>query len=568
MRHITRQQSGFSLPLVLGFIVAFSLVFIAVGTVITTNLSLLSSNIASQRAFNIAEAGINYYLWHLSHNPGDVKDGYTGPMTPDPVRGYGPFTRTFLDANRKETGKFTLWIKPASNDSTRVTVRSTGEANGSTRQRTIEADLGAPSFARYAVVADKPLWFGKDEAASGAIHSNVGVKMDGPSDSDVTASRETYTPGTDWGGTSSTSVHPGVWCNTSIATCNTRDKSGWRPLAAAGTPPVPQIDFNQVSGKLCDMKRIAAPSVANCAFEMPSVTGSDNGTYGLVPNTSYLAQIKKYAKSCNKCAYSYVVDDAPTVGYLVEFTGPQKINIYTVANESDMPTTSSYTYTNALTRTLVNQNVDFPLSGVLFAEGNVWVAAKPGVKIDGRLTIAAARLGSTVDARIVMASPLEYAQRDGSDVLGLVSEGDVQLAPYAPPNDGEITFKLNASILTQSGKVGYRYIYESSAKTGYTSKGWSRPNQTLEFYGSVGTRGELTWNWFTGTGCTPYTYKPVSGMNSYNAPVCTSSGGNYVSGFQRNTMTYDQNLRYSPPPQFPITSSVDILSWREVVTQP
>ena len=45
--------------------------------VISNTLGSAARNQSSQVAINIAEAGINYYLWHMSHNSGDYKDGTT-----------------------------------------------------------------------------------------------------------------------------------------------------------------------------------------------------------------------------------------------------------------------------------------------------------------------------------------------------------------------------------------------------------------------------------------------------------------------------------------------------------
>lgn len=313
-------------------------------------------------------------------------------------------------------------------------------------------------------------------------------------------------------------------------------------------------------------------SISNCAFDMPTRNTPEDGTYGLIPGTTYLPQIKSRTQKCPRgrpnCPPTYSVSYSQTKGYLVEFTAPGKMNIYMVTNEFDQPTSTSYNYTNALTRTLVDENVDFPQNGLIFAEDNVWVAAKPGVKIQGRLTIAAARLGTSDNAKIVIASPLEYADKDGTDVLGLVGEGDVEYAPYAPPNSGSFTFRIHAAVLSEAGGVTARarYVNMSSWAIDTRTKGWTQPNQLLEFYGSVGVRNEWTWNWYMSAYCTPYNTR--SWDNQYSGPRCSSAGDSYYSGIERNTTQYDQNLRYAPPPHYPITSGMDILSWREIVTQP
>src|SRR6202012_6011336 len=124
-------------------------------------------------------------------------------------------THTYTDANGTNEGTYTLWIDPAGNGSTVVTVRSTGQAAGSNITRTVQAEIGTPSFASYAVASDSALWFGNTETADGPIDSNQGVRMDGPSDSTVSSANATYVPSTQLGGDGRTS-EPGVWCSPTI----------------------------------------------------------------------------------------------------------------------------------------------------------------------------------------------------------------------------------------------------------------------------------------------------------------------------------------------------------------
>ncbi len=138
------------------------------------NLNVTGNIVKSQQAFNVAEAGINYYLWHLNHNSTDYKDGGTTPSTPDPNLGYGPYTHTYIDGSAVNEGTYTLWINPAGGGSSVVTVRSIGTAAGTNIKRTVQAQVGSPSFASYAVASDSALWFGNTESASGPVHSNQG----------------------------------------------------------------------------------------------------------------------------------------------------------------------------------------------------------------------------------------------------------------------------------------------------------------------------------------------------------------------------------------------------------
>ncbi len=109
-----------------GAILALVIVFAAVTTlVIISGLAnyALFENRASNRiadrnqALDIAEAGINYYRWHLAHNLTDFQDGTGKP---------GPYVHTYTDKNGTVIGYFSLTITAPNVGSTVVTIESTG----------------------------------------------------------------------------------------------------------------------------------------------------------------------------------------------------------------------------------------------------------------------------------------------------------------------------------------------------------------------------------------------------------------------------------------------------------
>jgi hypothetical protein len=515
------------IPALLSIIIAFSITGTALIEVATTNFFVVDNSIQSQRAFNIAEAGLNYYLWHLNHNSTDYKDGGTTPTTPTAL-GYGPYTHNYIDTNGVNEGTYTLYINPAGSGSTIATVRSIGKATGTGVTRTVQAQIGSPSFASYAVASDTALWFGNTESADGPIDSNQGVRMDGPSDGIVSSANSTYVPPSDLGGNGSTS-YPGVWCSTSVTTptnCNTRSKSTW-------TYPVPQIDFNQVSTSQCTMKKVAF--AANSAT---AALASQSNACTQVPNTltsSYLPQ--------RSTTYSL------TRGYLIVLNTDGTYNLYDVNAENDQATS----YSTALTTQLVSSNITIPSSGVIFAEDNVWVISNP--TYHGRVTISAGRLtaGSSASyANIVIAGPLLYSTKNGSDAIGLVAQDSVILAPYAPPSSGAFNFEVDGALLAETGEVWYPGTYRTS--TNRCTRGWTNANQQLLFYGSIATRQVWTWTWLDGSSaCGDAAYDATNG---------------YISGVENNTTQYDYNLEYAPPPSYPLTSGYNILSWREILTHP
>lgn len=520
------RENGFALPTILGILVALVIILSSATQLVVSNISLVGNNVSSQQALNIAEAGVNYYLWHLSHNQTDFKDGQSTPATPDPTLGYGPYVHDYKDVSGKKIGTYTLWIKQDSTNSTSATVRSIGKVDKTGFMRTVQAQIGAPSFASYALAADVPIWFGNTESAHGPIHSNVGIRMDGSSDSIVSSSNATYVPPSNLGGDGWTS-RPGVWCSTSVVSpvnCNTRSKTDW-------VYPLPAIDFNQVSSSLCTLKKQAF-----AAQTATSGLANLSNACSQVPSTRTPSYLPQRASSYNIAR-----------GYLIQLNTNGTYDLYNVNGEDDRLTP----YTSALSRSTVATGIAIPSNGVIFAEDNVWVRTNP--TFHGRVNIGAGRLASSsVNAEIVIADDVVYSAKDGTDAIGLISENDVTIAPYAPPASGAFNFEVNAAMIAQRGSVTYPSVYRRDDDR--CTRGWVNSNQTFSFYGSIATRQTWTWLWFRGGSCPDAVRDPVS--------------GNYMSGFLNNSTQYDYNLKYAPPPSYPVTSTYDILSWREVITNP
>lgn len=523
-------QNGFSFPTVLSFIIVAAIITAAAIQIVLTNFFVVGNNIKSQKAFNVSEAGLNYYLWHLSHNATDFKDGQSTPTTPDPQLGYGPYTHDYIDENAVNQGTFTLWIKPQGGGSTIATVRSIGKIKGSSIKRTTEAQIGATSFASYGVVSDSALWFGNTESADGPVHSNQGVEMDGSSNATVSSANTTYVPpnGLHSDNYANGASHPGVWCDTAVSSpvnCNTRDKSNW-------VYPTTQVDFNQVSGSLCSMKKAAFAS-----YSATSALASQSNACSQTPTTRTNAYLPQRSSSANASR-----------GYFIQLNSNNTYDLYTVNNVND----KQVGYTNALNMQSVDTGIAIPSSGVIFAEDNVWVRTA-NTKFKGRVTIANGRLATSVTTDLTVADNLAYNAKNGDDVIGLVAEGNVYIAPFAPPSTSNFTLEVDAAVLAETGSVEYpsNYLFAN----GTCTRGWVNNNQTLNFYGSVATRQVWTWSWQINGSCGDAVANP-------------GVSGQYISGFKYNTTHYDYNLLYKPPPSYPITGGYNILSWREILTKP
>jgi hypothetical protein len=521
-----KDENGHVLTWVLGFLAAITVILVATTSVLDLVLSDSIRTNKNQLSLNIADAGVNYYLWHLSHSGADFQDGNTGgtPIVGGEFNGfYGPYEHDYKDDNGIIAGKYTLYIKPKSLGSTVAVVRAVGETNGNSNRRTVEAEIGAPSFASYGLVGDGALWFGDTESSNGPTHSNVGIRMDGPNAGDVTSANATYVPPANLGGNGTTSRN-GVWCNagTNCASRNSTNNNGsWRY-------PVPAVNFNAITAELCNLKKTAFLSSVATAAIAATPTACSN-----VTTTRTDAYIPRYQPAFNI-----------TRGYLIELNDNNTYNLYGVANEV-YSFTNNNTYTStwqaALTETLIQSNIAVPTSGVIFVEDNVWV--RTNSVYEGRVTIASGRLASaTEQTDVIIADDIKYEEKTGRDAIGLIAESDILIAPYAPPKPNDAAsnypFEINAALIAKDGSVVVPFTYLSRQVPV-----WNDPAKKLVSYGSIATRQIWTWVW-------------------------TNSGGTPLRGMYYNETNYDYNLLYAPPPNFPITSTYDILKWREILVTP
>lgn len=169
---------------VFGFI-SFSLIVVGVsGYAISEHkASVYKHN--SEMAFHIAEAGINYYKWHLAHDGDDFQDGTGLP---------GPYEHEYRDKDNNLIGYFSLEITPPPTTSTIVTIASTGWiVNQPESRRTIRAKFGYESLTDYALASNTAVWIGDGQIVNGRLHSNSGIRFDGTANSIISSAVATYT---------------------------------------------------------------------------------------------------------------------------------------------------------------------------------------------------------------------------------------------------------------------------------------------------------------------------------------------------------------------------------------
>ncbi|MEX0621468.1 MAG: hypothetical protein WD187_00530 [Candidatus Woykebacteria bacterium] len=537
-----RSQDGLALlqAIILISIVASLLLIIVSVTLLGLNVS--KQGVRRTAALHIAEAGINYYLWHLVHDPADYCDG--NPCVGSPP--YGPFVHDFHDNTGKKIGSYTLWIAPpsitdgskvvichtppATNETISVApsavqghldhgdflgpcegggtgggtvvVESRGDVEDGNENRTIVAALGIPSFAQYAVVANDTvnhIRFGEDTEIFGPIHNNGGVRFDGVAHDLVTSAMAEYNdPDHDDIDSPQHSYHPDNILEPGVHTHVPPDEDRF---LGGKSFPVPPVDFAQVTA---DLNEIETQATDDGYYYGP--TGA--GYHIVLGNNNYtIYRVNSVTASCNTS-----LGWQPTYG---------------ISSQS-----------------VVAAGVSYPTNGVIFVDDNLWVDGKI---MDVALTIASSE-------EIYINNDIEYTYLDGRDKLGLIAQENISVGLYSEgsfsgsSDQRELT--IHAALLAQNGRVGrnyypYRYRQFSWQSWSYCLQSsdnyWQR--NKISVYGSLATNRRYGFSWICGD---------------------TWTIGDYCdSGYDVREVTYDENLSASPPPSFPTIGNYAILDWRE-----
>lgn len=411
------------------------LFFATVAVVLSTGFIFLASSflqlsvrgLNKSQAFSIAEAGIDYYRWHLAHAPQDFQDG-TGRA--------GPYIHPYYDKDGNVTGQFSLVITPPAVGSTVVTIQSTGSVIGdSSIQKVITVRMGIASFAKFAWVLSDYVNFGSAAEVFGPIHSNSGIHFDGLAHNLVTSALTSYDD-PDHGGGNEWAVHT--------------HKSPVDPLPPTALPSridvfaagrnvgVPAVDFTKIAQDLTTIKATAQAS--NTYFASSTVLG-----YDLVLATSGIFSV-----------YKVTALTSPPGG---------------CSNPGGSTQTGWGTWSVRTENLFATGTI--PNNGNIFFEDNVWVRGQINGK---RVTIASGRFPDNPSARsnITVNNSLRYTNYDATDTIALLAQNDINVGLVSDNN-----LRIDAAMIAQSGRIR-RYSYSSSC--GSTSS-----RTSLTAYGIMGT---------------------------------------------------------------------------------
>lgn len=402
-------------------VIAFTAIGIFVlSTIISSSVSALKMGKHTQnreQALQIAEAGIEYYRWHLAHDATDYYDGNGSTAT-------GPYIHDFLDKDGNKIGTYELTITPPPLGSTVVSVESLGRvATDTSSTRKIKARFAKPSYAKYGLVSNSEITaYGTGDDVYGEIYSNGIVRFDSGS-----KTHSLVTSMISWKNTASYGKVWGVSCpGDPTPTVMYTNTSCPDVLMAGRKINAPQISFNNLS---LDLAALRNKSIAN-------------GSY---------------------------LGDSSAKGYLIKFKTNNTYDLYRVDtlrgksvwctnenNESDWGVWSVYASTFI-------ENKTIPNDGIIFVADDLWVE---GAIDNSRVTVASGRKAAGVtgkpDSNIIINESITYAKKDGSSVFGAVAENNVLIGLYAADN-----LEIDGALIAQKGAVKRPYYSSSCSATYY-----------------------------------------------------------------------------------------------------
>jgi len=394
-----------------GSIMLLALVF---GAVFVTVLGALSSYALSsahlesakeseQQAFAVAEAGIEYYRWHLAHFPTDLQNG-TGHA--------GPYAVAIPDPEGGTAGTATLTIaaNTACGQTMSVDISSKGvSAENATVPVTLTARYAEPSVSAYSYILNDSVWAGADRVINGPYHSNGGIRMDGTANAPVTSSQ------TDWDCDSDFGCSPEQRHADGVVGDGT-NQNLWED-------GVPQVDFSAIAADFTSLKTTAAASglVFSRVSSGTGNTVNTNKGWHLIFNADGTITAKQAT--------------------------PSSLSTDAVINPADSST--DYTLIGSQTS---GATYTIPADcGLIYVEDNVWLEGT----VTRKVTVVAADAAHTgVAPHAVLRGNLQYAAQDGTDGLTVIAENDVLISADAPTN-----MTLNGIFIAQNGAFG-RNLYD------------------------------------------------------------------------------------------------------------
>jgi len=410
--------SGGITVIVIVFTGIFSVLLIALLGYITVQHRSVAMKTAEESALQIAEAGIEYYRWHLAHFPDDITDGTGQP---------GPYVHEYTDPETGAVGAYSLEIggEVLCGEVQVVRATSTGWTYAEPALiRTIVVRIARPTVADYSYIVDSNVWAGDSRTITGPYHGNGVIRMDGNNQSAVTSKIGTTScSGAGLGGCSGTvngiygsGTHPEWW--------------RW------AQPDIPFSNFDYDFG---EMETIAQTS-------------------GI-----YLAKIS---------------NDTTRYGYYLELRANGSIDIYRVTSAtwvtSETPGSQTISFPELLgdvsTKRQFIENRAIPSScPLIYVADRTWLE---GVAA-GKVTVVANDTGAA-SPDLFLQDNITYSTSTGRDGLTVLAERNLLIPLYVPN-----TMTLSGIFFAQKGSYGRPHYGSVTGYNGYRTRASLTTNGTV-----------------------------------------------------------------------------------------
>lgn len=475
---------------------------------ILLQLRQANQKVAWNEAFEIAEAGINYYRWCLNNE----------------VTQNCQTEKEYQDSAGNSIGKFSLQIETSQNCGILGSAKiiSTGWTfKFPNIKRKISVFYARESVARYSCILNSNVWVGADHVIRGPYHSNGGIRFDGKNLSTVSSAQESWVCTSSFGCgpsgqgygyglcpyecqiISNKCVCPGVFSTTQNSN---RDLFSY---------PIPQFDFAGITINLAQIKDLTKNQGKGLYFGPSGAFGyhilinQENLKVWKVESVNWISE-----KICTIVKEKIVCTDDPCIPECPECVSEKcLVKDPLIANE------------------ILIFDGQIPQDcGAIFFEDHLWIGKENETStIKGKVTVVSADLiNSNKKTSVWLQGSIDYTRYDGSDGFLVIAQNNNLIGLYSPNY-----LTLRGIFVAQNGFFGRNY-YPCSKYPTYCQR------ESLKIFGSIISDGRVGTKW-------------------------VGTGGQFQSGYKNRETYVDPNLLYAPPIFTPSTSpEFKIVKWEEL----
>jgi hypothetical protein len=500
MSNKQRQKKGTALAYMLVIMTTVIILLTAIVKFVVSHVNYSLHVSSKEESFQIAESGINFYRWYLAHNvelksPEQVNDFWENG---NPLGVENPYVVDYKDPSGSIIGQYKLEVTRPPAWSTIVDVTATGwTLKHPESQRKIRVVFRRPVMSDYMIFAEGMFRLSSGTVIWGKMHSNTGIHFDGVANNVVTAGKQTYYD-EDY-----KANRDGVWTEWPN---EYNSDMGSKVFLFNKKFPVDTFKFDNMVTDFSNMLDAAqAPDHSN--LNNCTTTGCHFGTAGKGRSIKLYKGTDGKMKFdiCTVNSYNKYVKKYDWLGRETCGTGSNNITNY-------LKNSGSGTCTSCSGECLTTYDV--PNNGVIFVENNVWIE---GI-INGIKTTVVAYDGNAATDNtksIFLKNNLTYTNYDGTDIIGLCAQNNVEIIKESANN-----LQIDGALLAKEGTVGReRYCNDK---------------HQIAINGSIATKGRITFGLTDG------------------------------SGYEHRTLNFDSNLVKYTPPYFPTKQKYIIDSWEEL----